>query len=127
MSDRKDDPFGVFARSERTVIRPNPGGRLPQQTPSPPSGSPGSGPVQRSTEEWIASQRPAAPALLPSAPNLKLEELAAPNANPIMRSAAPLLLLLGRLRVAMLRASFASLMEQVANAIVFFEKEIRSA
>jgi type VI secretion system protein ImpK len=38
-----------------------------------------------------------------------------------------LLLLLGRLRVALLRASFASLMEQVADAINFFEKDIRSA
>src|SRR5258707_1481591 len=32
-----------------------------------------------------------------------------------------------RLRVALLRAPFASLMEQVADAIKFFEKEIRSA
>jgi type VI secretion system protein ImpK len=38
-----------------------------------------------------------------------------------------LLLLLGGLRVALLRASFASLMEQVADAIKFFEKDIRSA
>ena len=50
-----------------------------------------------------------------------------PNENPIMRAAGPLLLLLGRLRVALLRASFASLMEQVADAIKFFEKDIRSA
>ena len=35
--------------------------------------------------------------------------------------------LLGRLRVALARASFASLMEQVAEAIKFFEKDIRSA
>ena len=51
----------------------------------------------------------------------------APNANPIMRAAGPLLLLLGRLRVALMRASFASMMEQVADAIKFFEKGIRSA
>ena len=44
-----------------------------------------------------------------------------------MRAAGPLLQLLGRLRVALLRASFASLMEQVAEAIKFFEKDIRSA
>src|SRR5262249_8684624 len=35
--------------------------------------------------------------------------------------------LLGRLRVALMRASFASLIEQVADAITFFEKDIRSA
>jgi type VI secretion system protein ImpK len=56
-----------------------------------------------------------------------MEELVAPNANPIMRAAQPLLLLLGRLRVALMRASFASLMEQVADAIKFFERDIRSA
>ena len=58
---------------------------------------------------------------------LRVDELVAPNANPIMRAAGPLLLLLGRLRVALMRASFASLMEQVADAIKFFEKDIRSA
>ena len=51
----------------------------------------------------------------------------APNANPIMRAAGPLLQLLGRLRVALMRASFASLMEQVADAVKFFETDIRSA
>jgi type VI secretion system protein ImpK len=44
-----------------------------------------------------------------------------------MRAAGPLLQLLGRLRVALMRASFASLMDQVADAIKFFEKDIRSA
>ena len=44
-----------------------------------------------------------------------------------MRSAGPLLLLLGRLRVAALRASFASLMDQVVEAVKFFEKDIRAA
>jgi type VI secretion system protein ImpK len=61
------------------------------------------------------------------APALRVDDLVAPNANPIMRAGGPLLLLLGRLRVALLRASFASLMEQVADAIKFFEKDIRSA
>jgi len=58
---------------------------------------------------------------------LRMEELAAPHENPIMRAAGPLLLLLGRLRVALMRASFAALMEQVADAIKFFEKDIRNA
>src|SRR5206468_4149129 len=81
-----------------------------------------------STEEWIST--PSAPKQVEAgqrAPDLRLDELAAPNANPIMRAAGPLLQLLGRLRVAVLRASFASLMEQVADAVKFFEKDIRSA
>jgi type VI secretion system protein ImpK len=88
---------------------------------------PGAAPTG-STEEWIST--PAAPKPVEQVqrgPDLRLDELAAPNENPIMRAAGPLLLLLGRLRVALLRAPFASLMEQVADAVVFFEKEIRSA
>jgi type VI secretion system protein ImpK len=81
-------------------------------------------------EEWIHT---AAPPPAPASsgygerPTLRVDDLVAPNANPIMRAAGPLLQLLGRLRVALLRASFASLMEQVAEAIQFFEKDIRSA
>ena len=56
-----------------------------------------------------------------------MDELVAPNANPIMRAAGPLLLLLGGLRIALMRAPFATLMEQVAEAVKFFEKDIRSA
>jgi type VI secretion system protein ImpK len=81
-------------------------------------------------DEWISSTgRPpeAAFADMPRAEDLRFEELAAPNENPVMRAACPLLLLLGRLRVAMVRASFASLMEQVAEAINFFDRTIRSA
>ncbi len=63
----------------------------------------------------------------PTGPLLRVDELVAPNANPIMRAAGPLLQLLGRLRVALMRASFASLMEQVADAVKFFENDIRSA
>jgi type VI secretion system protein ImpK len=137
MSD-KDPPSGPFGRGDRTVIRPNPGARRPvapatpasQPTAAPPTPQvsyPGATPTG-STEEWIST--PSAPKpveQIQRGPDLRLDELAAPNENPIMRAAGPLLLLLGRLRVALLRAPFASLMEQVADAVVFFEKEIRSA
>src|SRR5262245_46160661 len=188
MSD-KDRPLNPFGRGDRTVIRPNPGGRIPQPPaappgapspgpgaspppyapvpgapyapvpgpqspvpvpPSPPVGQPAAAPplptppppsypaqagahaappTTPSPEDWISTVTPpAAPAQArPEAPPLRIDELAAPNANPIMRAAGPLLLLLGRLRVALMRASFASLMEQVADAIKFFEKDIRSA
>jgi len=137
MSD-KDPPSGPFGRGDRTVIRPNPGARRPVAPatsasqpagpqPTPQVSYPGATPTG-STEEWIST--PSAPkpvAQVQRGPDLRLDELAAPNENPIMRAAGPLLLLLGRLRVALLRAPFASLMEQVADAVVFFEKEIRSA
>jgi type VI secretion system protein ImpK len=140
MSD-KDQPPGS-GRGERTIIRPNPGARRPVPPGAPPSSAGGAPPqvsypappapgvagAPASTDEWIST--PAAPRPVEEkrrAPDLRLDELAAPNENPIMRAAGPLLLLLGRLRVALMRASFASLMEQVAEAIKFFEKDIRSA
>jgi type VI secretion system protein ImpK len=178
MSDQ-NGPRNPFGRGDRTIIRPNPGGRLP--TPpgaNPPSGPPSpyppppappplppssyptpprappsapgaqppspypappvppappaatpyaSAPTTPAPEEWIQSAAPAPAAAGYAPPALRVDDLVAPNANPIMRAAGPLLQLLGRLRVALLRASFASLMEQVAEAIKFFEKDIRSA
>jgi type VI secretion system protein ImpK len=142
------NPFGV--PSERTIIRPNPGGRRPVPTASAPDGGPvphnpnAATPPQAVTppgmpyvpprapgnanpDEWISTDAQAPPqATAPPLPDVKIDELVAPNENPILRSAGPLLLLLGRLRVALARASFASLMEQVADAIKFFEKDIRS-
>jgi type VI secretion system protein ImpK len=163
MSDQ-DGPRNPFGRGERTIIRPNPGGRLPTppganpasgqppspyppppappplppssyptppRAPAPPAPTPyAAAPTTPAQEEWIQS---AAPQPVPVAPGygqgpvLRVDDLVAPNANPIMRAAGPLLQLLGRLRVALLRASFANLMEQVAEAIKFFEKDIRSA
>jgi len=167
MSDQ-DRPRNPFGRGERTIIRPNPGGRVPPGTPQanpipphetpsappttrPPSSSPDAAtpraapaapaasgapsthapaPTTHAAEEWIQS---AAPPSTPAAsaegqgPALRVDDLVAPNANPIMRAAGPLLQLLARLRVALLRASFAGLMEQVAESIKFFEKDIRSA
>jgi type VI secretion system protein ImpK len=167
MSD-KDKPVNPFGRGERTIIRPNPGGRLPSGpipssnpyppnpnaptgeqpsplprapfSPTPASGSPSSSyspqppgyaaaPSSHAPEEWISTPTPPQSSQLaaPAGPMLRVDELVAPNANPIMRAAGPLLQLLGRLRVALMRASFASLMEQVADAVKFFETDIRSA
>jgi len=153
-SNRPANPFG---RIDRTIIRPNPGGRLPQApdvsapsaapgaprapySPTPPSASPSSAyspqaagyaapPTTPAHEEWVSTPAaPLPPSVAPAAGvPLRVDELVAPNANPIMRSAGPLLQLLGRLRVALMRASFAHLMEQVADAVKFFETDIRSA
>jgi type VI secretion system protein ImpK len=172
MNEKGRPPNNPFGRGDRTIIRPNPGGRLPatpnsapaggpQLPPSPtpaPAGSsphpptpgvtsqPASSPPQapspfqpqsqayaaapttHAQEEWIST--PARPIPNPPQPPprvLRVDELVAPNANPILRAAGPLLLLLGRLRVSLSRASFAALMEQVAEAINFFERDIRSA
>jgi type VI secretion system protein ImpK len=147
-----DRPPGPFGRGERTIIRPNPGGRRPMPPLSPPATStpppaPGSSsapeaaavqptatpvapspPASAGDEEWIQTPTIPQPAATgPRSLGLRLDDLVAPNENPIMRAAAPLLLLLGRLRVALVRASSASLIEQVAEAIQFFERDIRAA
>jgi type VI secretion system protein ImpK len=114
--------------SDRTVFRPNPGGRRPPEprAPTTPAASPRPA-GESGGEDWIASRPEPRGAPLPQAQALSFDELVAPSANPILRSAGPLLLLLGRLRVAALQASFASLMEQVAQAVQFFEKDVRQA
>ena len=64
----KDPPSGPFGRSDRTVIRPNPGARRPVAPAAPPPAPPAAGTPQvsypgatptGSTEEWIST--PAAP------------------------------------------------------------------
>ena len=158
-----DDPFDS-SEGERTVFRPNPGGRRPQQPPaspaspaSPPrwsgeggapqqwrtgSGSAASDPMGRSPtsgpavpqspiprDEW-GLNRPDIRAAMGSGPAptlLRRSDLIVPNRNPIMRAAGPMLLLLGRLRIALMRASFAELMEHVADSVTNFELEVRQA
>ncbi|MEZ2409399.1 type VI secretion system protein ImpK [Bosea sp. OAE752] len=139
------DPFG---RSERTIIRPNPGGRRaplppapaaptpaapqapqpyqPPQVPSP--GVPGTG------DEWMSNPAPIPPrqqqAPPPSGGGQALprrDQLLTPNANPLLRAAGPLLLLLGRMRANLSNAPFAQLLGQVGESIEAFEHEVRAA
>ena len=127
MSD-KDKPANPFGRVERTIIRPNPGGRLPQapappvvrrspQRPAPvlarrrhsqvPVLPPPHGRLCRAAPASLRRKTgyatPATPLPQHAAPSragptaCAADELVAPNANPIMRAAGPLLQLLGRL------------------------------
>ncbi len=169
-------------RRDRTIIRPNPGGRRPAppaqpgppgaypappaggappaSTPTPPVGYPpppyaappaypappyGPAPAapppgaQANWDGWISSPTP-----LPGSPYLQQGAAAAPMtpapisphvsvdlvtvaANPLMRAAASLLLLLGRLRASLSRAGAGQLMDQVAQAIQQFEIDARAS
>ncbi|MFJ5368709.1 type VI secretion system protein TssL, long form [Bosea sp. CER48] len=137
------DPFG---RSERTIIRPNPGGRrapLPQPPVAPqplpsapqphaPSQAPSPG-VPGTGDEWMSSpapvpQRPQAPPPPGGGQALpRREQLLTPNANPLLRAAGPLLLLLGRMRANLSNAPFAQLLGQVGDSIEAFEHDVRNA
>ena len=139
-----DDPFG---KGDRTVIRPNPGGRLPQAPqPSAPASAPQPMQPQRAVsspwDDWTnaASRAPAHevnPYQPPSAaaapytpaplsPHVSAE-LVTVGGDALMRSAASLLLLLGRLRASLSRAGAGQLMDQVAQSITQFETDARAA
>jgi type VI secretion system protein ImpK len=163
----EDDPFG---RSDRTIIRPNPGGRRPPPTSAPSSSPPAGGgappvstpsppvafpappspappyspspprqptPAERpgDWDTWMnahgthslyvapAAPQPMTPA--PLSPHVSVDVVTA-AASPLMRAAASLLLLLGRLRTSLARAGASQLMDQVAQAIQQFEVDARA-
>ena len=135
------DPFG---RSDRTIILPDPGGRRKQADAQPlpyqaPPLVPQRQPAARDADgqdDWansdFAARAPVPPPAFVSGERqralvMKRDVVVAPNANPFLRAAGPLLLLLGRLRVQLSQASFSNLMEQVAASIDDFEAETRSA
>ena len=134
------DPFG---RSDRTIIRPNPAGRrapLPSRPaqPAPVAPAPYAPPAAASpgvpggSDDWISATQPApqrpAPQAGPSAgPLPNRDQLLTPNANPLLRAAGPLLLLLGRLRSQLSSAPPAQLLGQVTGTIEAFEHEVRAA
>ncbi|NEU11882.1 OmpA family protein [Methylobacterium sp. BTF04] len=130
------DPFG---RSDRTIILPDPGGRRKLAEPppyQPPSPVPQRAAPVPDQDDWANSDLAARAQPAPVAPApgerqralvMKRDVVVAPNANPFLRAAGPLLLLLGRLRVQLSQASFSNLMEQVAASIDEFETQTRSA
>jgi type VI secretion system protein ImpK len=185
MSD-SDDPFG---RRDRTIIRPNPGGRRPEPPAAapPPAGGPppppapmpyppagggyqapppsyppqqpyqaptpypppqpaypsypqapaGTGQPDWGTDNWIRGSTPAgaqnpyqqqAQPLMPAPQSAHVAvDISGVQSNPLLKSSASLLLLLGRLRAALSRATYAQLMDQVAQSIERFEIDARAA
>src|SRR5271165_4528068 len=152
-----DDPFG---RRDRTIIRPNPGGRRPPPGAPGPAQSPAGGappassplppvayppppaapppyqpPPQFSPQPFVpppapqnlyatpGASQPMTPA--PTSPHISVDVVTA-AASPLMRAAASLLLLLGRLRASLSRAGAGQLMDQVAQAIQQFEADARA-
>jgi type VI secretion system protein ImpK len=163
-----DDPFG---RRDRTIIRPNPGGRRPgpQQGGSPPASAPSppvsypppqqpsspppqqpytpqspprqpppagpqpnwdgwaTSPTPQPVNPYLQQARSAEPIIpAPASPHIPVEIISV-AANPLMRAAASLLLLLGRLRASLSRAGSGQLMDQVAQSITQFEVDARAA
>lgn len=136
-------PFDSDPDSERTVIRPNPGGRrdLPQQPEQPPPSqatrapvapdiwggnrqAPGATPPPLHTAH-PSLQRPTQPPLLAGSEQLVLTTSAATGGpNPILESAMPLLILLANVRIARSLPQVAPLMGTVAQGIETFEASL---
>jgi type VI secretion system protein ImpK len=79
-------------------------------------------------EEWFSAPPPPPPtsaAERPRALVLQRDVPVAANENILLEAASPLLLLLGRLRVQLMHANFANLMDQVADAVEEFDKKMR--
>ncbi|WHQ68575.1 type VI secretion system protein TssL, long form [Methylorubrum extorquens] len=132
-----NDPFG---RSDRTIILPDPGGRRrpdepppSRPAPYPPSKPQRPAPAADQQDDWASPEAAPRRAAEPGSGEraralvMKRDVVVAPNANPLLRAAAPLMLLLGRLRVQLSTASFSNLMEQVAASIEDLEKDARAA
>jgi type VI secretion system protein ImpK len=105
---------------------PSGAAQYPQAAPSP--GVPGG-------EEWMtpparpSAPPPGQPAAQPYAPQPlpKREQMLTPNANPLLKAAGPLLLLLGRLRANLSQAPATQMIGQVGESIEAFEHEARAA
>lgn len=109
-----NDPFDPFGQNERTIIRPNPGGRAPQ-APGPGGAAPQ--PAQTPGPQGQGAVTGYQP------PHASSITLAMPGTNPLVAAAGPLLDLLGRLRNAMTMASFTDLKASISRAIDAFEAE----
>lgn len=132
MSDR-GGPGNPFGRSERTIVRPDPGGRrsaapMPGTAPVP-GVAPASGALPRpSADDWMAPPPPQPPREQAPRPVMfRLERLNPPSDNAIMSAAGPLLLALGQLRAGTVRSPSAELMEDVAQAVQAFESSARES
>lgn len=110
------DPFDPFGQNDRTIVRPNPGGRAPapggQPTPQPGGGMQPP-PMQQAPQQQPSFSPP--PSAAPAGP------LVTPGTNPLIIAAGPLLVLLGRLRNSLTQASFADLKTSVSRSIESFE------
>ncbi len=112
-----DDPFSEPDDSERTVIRPVPGGRRPAAPPAAQPAAP--------SPFAARPMPPAAP--MAAAPMAEGGETISFGLNPLISAAAPLLQLLGRLRTTYSQPNVDDLRERTIQQVRTFEREARDA
>jgi type VI secretion system protein ImpK len=117
-----DDPFAEPDDSDRTVIRPAPGGRRPAAAPPPQAASPFGAPPQQ------AAPPPQRASAFDNAPPPQMgagAETIQFGLNPLVMAAAPLLQLLGRLRMTMSNPNVDDLRERTVRQVRQFEQAAR--
>jgi type VI secretion system protein ImpK len=111
-----DNPFSEPDDSDRTVIRPAPGGRRASSPPQQSSPSPST------TDTHMGVSRPAGPAAPP--PGEGAERISF-GLSPLIEAAAPLLQLLGRLRNTLRQPDPGDLRERAIQQVRAFEQAAR--
>jgi len=112
-----DDPFSEPDDSERTVIRPVPGGRRA----APPAAPPPMAPSPFATRPTQPAAAPMAAAPMPA----EGAETISFGLNPLVAAAAPLLQLLGRLRTTYSQPNVEELRERAIQQVRAFETQAR--
>jgi type VI secretion system protein ImpK len=130
-----DPAAGSPSRGAPPASTPTPPVAYPTP-PTAPSNAPSSAQGQRGWDDWMTPQAPnnlyvapeaAAPMTpAPISPHVSVD-LVTVATSPLMRAAASLLVMLGRLRASLVRAGASQLMDQVAQAIEQFEIDARAA
>jgi type VI secretion system protein ImpK len=116
-----DDPFSEPDDSERTVIRPVPGGRRPAAPATPQPAAPS--PFESRTMPPPQQAAPMAAAPLPA----EGAETISFGLNPLVAAAAPLLQLLGRLRTTYSQPNVDDLRERAIQQVRAFERQARDS
>jgi len=128
-----DNPFSEPDDSDRTVIRPAPGGRRPaapatappqQPPPASPFASPFDAPPTRPAQPPPASPFAASPAFAAPVASEGAETISF-GLNPLVSAAAPLLQLLGRLRNTYSQPNVEDLRARAEQQIRSFEAQAR--
>jgi type VI secretion system protein ImpK len=119
-----DDPFAEPDDSDRTVIRPAPGGR---RAPAQPAAPAPASPFQSAPAQAPQPQRQSAFANtpMPAAPTSGGAETIQFGLNPLIIAAAPLLQLLGRLRMTVSAPNVEDLRERTVRQVRQFETSAR--
>lgn len=113
----QDDPFAEATDTDKTVIRLNPGGRLPETPPVPPQSAPEKPEAETGAVSAVAP---------PSVQTAEAQDVLA-GFNPLCAAGSPLFQLVGRIRNRAQHANPAQLRDSVVSEIRAFENRASRA